>query len=98
MTTSLTQQQIALLRRVGDGHGLPAYVLRPRNCLQDVEWLCALQLLDAIAGEFLLTSAGSEYLKSLELPGRDSQERIAPLRAAHARSGPINVEHWPQEY
>jgi hypothetical protein len=94
----LTPQQIALLRRVGDGHGLPAYVLRPRNCVQDVELLCGLQLLDAIKGEFSITTAGLDYLKNLELPSRDSEERIARLRAAHGRDRSVHVEHWPQEY
>ncbi len=98
MTTSLTPQQIALLRRVGDGHGLPAYVLRPRNCIPDVELLCHLRLLDAIAGEFSITSAGVEYLRNLEMPGVDSQERIARLYATYGRDRSINVEHWPQEY
>jgi hypothetical protein len=94
----LTPQQIALLRRVGDGHGLPAYVLRPRNCIADAELLCHLRLLDAIAGDFSITSAGVEYLRNLEMPGVDAQERIARLYATYGRDRSINVEHWPQEY
>jgi len=94
----LTPQQIALLRRVGDGHGLPAYVLRPRNCIADAELLCHLRLLDSIAGEFSITSAGVDYLRNIELSGFDSDERIGRLRAVYGRDRSINVEHWPQEY
>jgi len=92
----LTPHQNALLRRVGDGLGLPAYILRPRNCAQDVELLCALQFVAADSGELSITPAGIACLRELDSGG--SERRFENLRVAHARDQSIMVEYWPQEF
>jgi len=96
MTASLTNQQIALLRRIDDGLGLPAYVLRPRNCAQDVELLCLLEFVASADGTLSITTAGGVYLKKLAALGKE--DPIPAIRVTHARDQSITVEHWPQEY
>ncbi len=96
LTASLTPQQITILRRVAEGLGLPAYVLRPRNCAQDVEVLRLLGFIAADAGALSIASAGSDYLAMLDSGG--SLPRLANLRVVHGRDQSISVEHWPQEY
>jgi len=96
MTSSLTLQQIALLRRIGDGLGLPAYVLRPRNCVQDVELLCKVELVVSDSGKLSITEWGGEYLRELDLTGM--QLSASNLGVVFGRAQAIGVEHWPQEY
>jgi hypothetical protein len=96
VTGSLTNQQIALLRRISDGLGLPAYVLRPRNCAQDVELLCLFELVASTSGTLSITSAGNDYLQRVDSDG--PRGFIANLRVAHGQDHSITVEHWPQEY
>jgi hypothetical protein len=96
VTGSLTNQQIALLRRIGDGLGLPAYVLRPRNCVQDVELLCLYELVASASGTLSITSGGNDYLQQVDSNGPWGV--IANLRVAHGQDHSITVEHWPQEY
>jgi len=91
MTASLTNQQIALLLRVGDGLGLPAYVLRPRNCAQDVELLCLLEFVASTAGMLSITAAGSDYLQ--QLGSHDKEVPVPTFRITHARDQSITVEH-----
>jgi hypothetical protein len=81
--TSLTLQQVTLLRRIGDGIGLPAYILRPRNCAQDIELLGDRQLIARQAGELTLTHAGAACLRGHDAAGCD--DRLANLREAHRR-------------
>jgi hypothetical protein len=50
VTATLTPQQIAILRRLDAGLDLPAYVLRPRNCAQDVELLSLSELVACEGG------------------------------------------------
>jgi len=96
LTASLTSQQITILRRIADGLGLPAYVLRPRNCIQDVESLCLLGLVASNTGALSISPAGLEYLRTLDSGGSPPQR--ANLRVVHGRDHSISVEHWPQEY
>ena len=96
MTASLTLQQIAILRRVADGLGLPAYVLRPRNYALDVESLRVLGFVASDAGALSIASGGLEYLMTLDSGG--SPPRLASLRVVHGRDHSISVEHWPLEY
>jgi hypothetical protein len=96
VTGSLTNQQIALLRRIGDGLGLPAYVLRPRNCVQDFELLCLFELVASASGTLSITSAGNDYLQRIN--SEDPRGGIANRRVAHGQDHSITVEHWPQEY
>ncbi len=96
MTASLTAQQIMILRRIADGLGLPAYVLRPRNCAQDVESLRLFEFIAADGGALSIAPAGLEYLTTLDSDG--SPPPRANLRVVHGRDQSISVEHWPQEY
>ena len=96
MTASLTSQQITILRRIADGLGLPAYVLRPRNCVQDVESLRLLGFVASDNGALSIAPAGLEYLATLDAGGPLPQR--ANLRVVHGRDHSISVEHWPQEY
>jgi hypothetical protein len=96
MTASPTIQQLALLRRIGAGLGLPPYVLRPRNCTQDVELLCLLKFVVTTAGTLLITATGNDYLRQVDLQG--GEVSVPTFRVTHARDQSITVEHWPQEY
>ena len=96
MTASLTTQQVALLRRVGSGLGLPAYVLRPRNCVQDIELMCSLDLIATAPGQFWITPLGSDHLHMLD--SGDTEVAVDRLRTAHGAAPARSVEHWPQEY
>ncbi len=96
MTASLTSQQITILQRIADGLGLPAYVLRPRNCAQDVESLRLRGFVSSGAGVLSIEPAGSDYLTALNSGG--SPPQLANLRVVHGRDHSISVEHWPQEY
>jgi hypothetical protein len=99
LTTSLTPQQISILRRVGDGLGLPAYVLRPRNCAQDVELLLFFRLIASGELGLSIEPAGIDYLTGLDsADSTGSNERLGGMRIAHGRDHSISVEHWPQEY
>jgi hypothetical protein len=96
VTASLTTQQIALLRRIGDGLGLPAYVLRPRNCSQDVELLHLFDLVESTSGTLSITFIGIDYLQRVEscAPGAAA----ANLPVLHGQDHSITGEYWPQEY
>jgi hypothetical protein len=97
LTTSLTSQQIAILRRVSDGLGLPAYVLRPRNCSQDVELLLFFRLIGAGPRGHFIEPAGSDYLAQLDSIDPTEQEpRLVGLSLS--RDSSISVECWPQEF
>ncbi len=96
MIASLTLQQVAILRRVADGLGLPAYVLRPRNYALDVESLRVLGFVASDAGTLSIEPEGSDYLTMLD--SGESPPRLASLRVVHGRDHSISVEHWPQEY
>lgn len=96
LTASLTAQQITILRRVADGLGLPAYILRPRNCVQDVESLRLFGFVASDAGALSIAPAGLEYLMAFDSGG--SPPPLANLRMVHGRDCSISVEHWPQEY
>jgi len=96
LTASLTPQQITILRRVADGLGLPAYVLRPRNCAQDVESLCLFGFVVSDGGALSIAPPGLEYLTTFDSGG--SPLPLANLRVVHGRDHSISVEHWPQEY
>jgi len=96
LAASLTPQQISILRRVGAGLGLPAYVLRPRNCAQDVELLIFFRLMASKQGELSITLDGAEYLDKLDSDA--PEEQFASLLVAHGRDHSIGVELWPQEY
>lgn len=98
MTTSLTPQQISILRRVSDGLGLPAYVLRPRNCAQDVELLLFFGLIASSSHGLSIEPGGAEYLTRLDSAEPEAHRHLVGLRVAHARNHSISVEHWPQEY
>jgi hypothetical protein len=96
MTASLTPQQISLLRRIGDGHGLPAYVMRPRNCAPDVELLCLIRFLALRGGQLSITSEGAAWLREYDTTSRE--EHVTGLRVAHGLDHSIGVEYWPQAY
>jgi hypothetical protein len=98
LMTSLTPQQISILRRVSDGFGLPAYVLRPRNCAQDVELLLFFCFIASGSRGLSIEPAGAEYLTRLD--SAESQADMQPVgfRVAHERDHSISVEHWPQEF
>ena len=99
LTTSLTPQQISILRRVGDGLGLPAYVLRPRNCAQDVELLLLFRFIASGERGLSIEPAGAEYLSRLDsTEPAESPRQPVGLRVAHGRDNSISVERWPQEY
>jgi hypothetical protein len=97
LTTSLTSQQIAILRRVSDGLGLPAYVLRPRNCAQDVELLLFFRLIGAGSRGHFIEPAGSDYLAQLDsIDPAEQEPRLVGLSLS--RDPSITVECWPQEF
>jgi hypothetical protein len=98
LTTSLTPQQISILRRVGDGLGLPAYVFRPRNCAQDVELLLLSRLIASSSRGLSIEPAGAEYLMRFDSAQLGTDEQLVRLRVVHERDHSISVEHWPQEY
>ncbi len=99
LTTSLTPQQITILRRVGDGLGLPAYVLRPRNCAQDVELLLLFRLISSGTRGLWIEPAGTDYLAALDSgEAAGTPEQLVGLRVAHGRGHSISVEQWPLEY
>lgn len=99
LSTSLTPQQISILRRVGDGLGLAAYTLRPRHCAQDVELLLFFRLIASGKRGLSIEPAGSEYLARLDsTEPAGSHEQLAGLRVAHGRDHSISGERWQQEY
>lgn len=99
LTASLTPQQISILRRVGDGLGLPAYVLSPRKCAQDVELLLYFRLIASGERGLSIEPAGAEYISCLDsAESAESQEQSVGLRVAHGRDNSIAVEHRSQEY
>jgi hypothetical protein len=95
---SPTPQQISILRRVGDGLGLPAYVFRPRNCAQDVELLLLSRLIASSSRGLSIEPAGAEYLMRFDSAQLGTDEQLVRLRVVHERDHSISVEHWPQEY
>ena len=94
MTAALTPQQIALLRRIGDGQGLPAYAMRPRNCAPDVELLCLIRFLAIHGGRFSISSEGAAWLRQHDSTSHD--EQMTGLRVAHGRDQSTSVDHWPR--
>jgi hypothetical protein len=73
MTNALTPSQISILRRIDSGMGLPAYLLRPKNCATDVETLCAGGLLELKYGEPSITVQGSSRLRRIDVEQEDSE-------------------------
>ena len=98
LSTSLTPQQISILRRLNDGLGLPAHALRPRHCAQDVELLLFFRLIASGRRGLSIEPSGTAYLARLdstEPPG--SHEQLVAPRVAHGRDRSISGEHRHEE-
>lgn len=91
MTAALTPQQISLLRRIGDGQGLPAYAVRPRNCAPDVELLCLIRFLAIHGGQFSISPEGGAWLRQYD--STSHEEHMTGLRATHRRDKSISAEY-----
>ena len=91
MTAALTPQQISLLRRIGDGQGLPAYAVRPRNCAPDVELLCLIRFLAIHGGQFSISSEGAAWLRQHD--STSHEEHMTGLRVTHQRDKSIGAEY-----
>ena len=95
MTTVLTPTQMFLLRRIGDGIGLPASLPGERKCTRDVGRLCSKALLSWNAGELLTTVKGRTNLDHINTSRSD--ERFGGLCVVHGHDRSIIVEYRPAQ-
>ena len=91
MTDALTTAQCTLLRRIGDGAGLPPRLLRTPGRATDVARLRDLRLFTPVPGDPALAAAGATLLRQHDTDRGEST--TGSVHVMHGSDQSITVEY-----